>query len=62
VASLERMSCVVDHDICNRSVPCMNDGCHGFRDSMQLAASCLHQVNCRLMWQFTSKRSKPSHI
>jgi len=50
VASLERMSCVVDHDICNRSVPCMNDGCHGFRDSMQLAASCLHQVNCRLMW------------
>jgi len=25
------MSCLADHDICNSSVPCMDDGCHGFR-------------------------------
>ena len=32
--SLERMSCLVDHDICTSSVPCMDDGCHGFRDGV----------------------------
>ena len=36
---LERMSCLVEHDICNSSVPCMDDGCHGFRGGKQLAAS-----------------------
>jgi len=39
---LERMSCLVDHDICNCSVPYIDDGCHGFRAGKQLAASCLH--------------------
>jgi len=36
--SLECMSCLVEHYICNSSVPCMDDGCYGFR----AAASCLH--------------------
>jgi len=38
------MSCFVDHDIYNSSVPCMDDGCHGFRagNGKQLAPSCLH--------------------
>jgi len=36
------MSCLVEHDICHISVPCMDDGCHGFMASKQLAASCLH--------------------
>jgi len=40
MTSLERMSCLVEHDICNSSVPCMDDGCHGFRAGKQLAASC----------------------
>jgi len=40
--SLERLSCLVEHDICISSVPCMDDGCHGFRARKQLAASCLH--------------------
>jgi len=26
MTSLEGMSCLVDHDICNSSVPCMDDG------------------------------------
>ena len=30
------MSCLADHDICNSSVPCMDDGCHGFRAGKQL--------------------------
>jgi len=34
--------CLVEHDICNSSVPCMDDGCHGFMAGKQLAASCLH--------------------
>jgi len=34
--SLERMSCLADHDTCNSSVPCMDDGCHGFRAGKQL--------------------------
>jgi len=42
MTSLERMSCLVDHDICKSSVPCMDDGCRGFSDGKQLAASCLH--------------------
>jgi len=42
MTSLERMSGSVDHDICKSSVPCMDDGCHGFRDGKQLATSCLH--------------------
>jgi len=25
------MSCLVEHDICNSSVPCMDDGCHGLQ-------------------------------
>jgi len=33
---------LIDHDICNSSVPCMDDGCHGFRADKQLAATCLH--------------------
>jgi len=39
---LKLMPCLVDHDICNNSVPCIYDGCHGFRAGKQLAASCLH--------------------
>jgi len=42
MTSLEVMSCLVDHDISNSSVPCMDGGCHGFRAGMQLTASCLH--------------------
>jgi len=42
MTSLERMSYLVEHDICNSSVPCMDDGCHGFTAGKQLAASCLH--------------------
>ena len=42
MTSLKRLSCFVGHDICNSSVPCMDDGCHGFRAGKQLAASCLH--------------------
>jgi len=42
MTSLERMSCIVDHDISNRSVPCMDDGCHGFIAGKWLAASCLY--------------------
>jgi len=40
--SLERTSCLVDRDICKSSVQCVDDGCHGFREGKQLAASCLH--------------------
>jgi len=36
------MSCLVEHDISNRSVPCMDGGYHGFRVGKQLAASFLH--------------------
>jgi len=36
LTSLERMSCLADHDICNSSVPSMNDCCHGFRAGKQL--------------------------
>jgi len=36
------MSCLVDHDICNSSVPYIDDGCHGFRAGKQLAGSYLH--------------------
>jgi len=39
MTSLERMSCLAEHDSCNSSVPCMDDGCHGFRAVKQLAAS-----------------------
>jgi len=42
MTSLEFMPCLVDHDICNSSVPCMDDDCHGFRAGKQLAASCLY--------------------
>jgi len=42
MTSLERISCWIDHDICKNSVPCMDDGCHGFRSGKQLAASCFH--------------------
>jgi len=31
MTSLECMSCFIDHDIWNSSVPCMDDGCYGFR-------------------------------
>jgi len=34
MTSLERMSCLVGHDICKSSVPCMDDGCHGFTSGM----------------------------
>ena len=40
--SLECMSWVIDLDICNSSVPCMDDGSYRFRAGKQLAASCLH--------------------
>jgi len=40
--SLDCMSCLAEHDVCNSSVPCMDDGCHGFRAGKQLADSCLH--------------------
>jgi len=36
LTSLEHMSCLGDHDICNSSIPCMDDGCHGFRAGKQL--------------------------
>ena len=36
------MSYLVDHDICNSSLPYMDDGRHGFKAGKQLAASCLH--------------------
>jgi len=36
------MSCMIDLDICNSSVPCMDDGCYHFMAGKQLAASCLH--------------------
>jgi len=42
MTSLERMSCLVEHDICNSSVLCMVDGCHGFIAGKQLATFCLH--------------------
>jgi len=42
MTSLERMSSLVQHDISNSLVPCMDDGCHGFRAGKHLAASCLH--------------------
>jgi len=42
MTSLESMFCLVKHEICNSSAPCMDDGCHGFRAGKQLAASCLH--------------------
>jgi len=42
MTSLERMSCLVENDICNSSVKCTDDGCHGFKAGKQLAASCLH--------------------
>ena len=48
MTSLKRMSCLVERAICNSSVLCMDDGCHGFISGKQLATSCLHQVNCRL--------------
>jgi len=30
MTSLKCISCFIDHDICNSSVPCMEDGCYGF--------------------------------
>jgi len=53
MTSLERMSHLVDRDICNssvhasRSATCIEKCCNGFRAGKQLAASCLHQVNCK---------------
>jgi len=40
MTSLERMYCLVEHDICNSSDLCMDDGCHGFLAGKQLATSC----------------------
>jgi len=42
MTSLELMSFLVEHDIYNSWIPCMDDGCHGFKTGKQLAASCLH--------------------
>jgi len=43
MTSLQRMSYLVDHDICNSSSPtCMDKCCNGFRAGKQLTASCLH--------------------
>jgi len=42
MASLERMSCLVEHDFCNSSGPCIDDGCHGFKAGKPLAASRLN--------------------
>ena len=36
LTSLECVSCLADHDICSSSVPCIDDGCHGFRAGKQL--------------------------
>jgi len=36
MTSLERMSCLVEHDISHSSVLCMDDGCCGFRAGKQL--------------------------
>jgi len=42
MTSFECMYCLVEYDSCNSSVPCMDDGYHGFRAGKQLAASCFH--------------------
>jgi len=39
---LERMFDLVDLDICNSSVPHMDQCCNGFRAGKQLLHSCLH--------------------
>jgi len=49
------MSYVIDLDIYDSSVPCMDDGCYRFRAGKQSEASCLHEVHCRL-----NPNSKPS--
>jgi len=36
--TLESMSYLIEHDMCNSSVPCMDDVCHGFTAGKQLAA------------------------
>jgi len=47
MTSLERMSYLVDHDICNSSVPPVwTSVVLASTASKQLAASCLHYVNC----------------
>jgi len=50
MTSLESMSCLVIHDICSSSVPCMDDGCHGFRDK-PLAAK-------KIFWQLFANAPK----
>ena len=41
VTGLECISCSVEHDICNSSVPYMDDGCHGFRNGKQQLLVCI---------------------
>jgi len=36
MTSLERMSWLVDHHICNSFVPCMDECCHGCRAGKRL--------------------------
>jgi len=36
MTSLERMSCLVEHDNYSCSIPCMANGCHGFRAGKRL--------------------------
>jgi len=49
LTSLKRMSCLGDHDICNSSVPCSDDGCHGSRTGKQLLI-CISQCFPNFFW------------
>jgi len=40
MTSLEHMSCLVEHDICNSSVACTDDACQGFRAGKQQLLVC----------------------
>jgi len=51
MTSLERMYCLVGHDISNNSFPSMDDGCHGFRASKQQAAEMSTDQDWRQFWQ-----------
>jgi len=56
---VRNMSCLVEHDTCNSLVPCMDDGCRGYRAGKQLAASCLQKVNCSLNANYKHWIPKP---
>jgi len=41
MTSLDRMSCLVEHDIYNNYIPCMDVGCHGFRADKKKLLVCI---------------------